>query len=259
MDSNYNFPVELQPIYLANGEAIEARKAVVRTDTMNTLGIVSDDYGLVKHASVIDSFREAGRAYDVQEKISLTKNGAYLFYQMMFPKVQAEVRKGDFIRMMMIAKNSYNGNNSLQVIFGAFRLVCENGMILGTQFLSFNFRHIGDVGGNAGTDQMFMMGHYQEAYGNYIKLFGEKMPMITEMAKYPVVLTEDLFDQKRLELPKYLVDEAKQSFIEKSDNTAWGFYNALTFAITHRMKTSNPNLAIDYGIKAWKAAELAIN
>ena len=34
----------------------------------------------------------------------------------------------------------------------------------------------------------------------------------------------------------------------------WDAYNALTFAITHRMNKSNPALAITLGERAWRAA-----
>jgi hypothetical protein len=251
MDNNYNFPVELQPIYLTDGRLIQNKKAVVRTDSMNTLGIVSDGYGLIKHATVIDSFRDAGSEYNVQEKISLTKNGAYLFYQMTFPKIEAEIRKGDIIKMMMIAKNSYNGGNSLQVIFGAFRLVCENGMVLGTKFLSFNFRHIGEVGG-------VNDGSIRNAYTDYIKMFGDKMPMITEMSRRQMN-GDAVFDEDKIALPRYLLETAQGTYETQNDHTVWGYYNALTYAISHDMRSENPNLAIKYGFEAWKAAEIVMN
>jgi hypothetical protein len=254
---SYDFPVELQPVFLSNGDEIKNRKAVVRTDTMNTLGIVSNDYGLVLHKTVIDSFREAGKDYNVSEKISLRGDGAYLFYQMTFPSVEMEIKKGDIVRMMMIAKNSYNAMNSLQVIFGAFRLVCANGMIIGTRFLSFNFRHVGNVGG---LNSMFMVEEYKQAYKNYVSMFGERMPQIQEMARSEIDFNyldaEGLFQPEQVKLPQYLLDEAKLSFRTGNDNTVWGYYNSLTYAITHKMKTSNPQLAINYGVEAWKAAEL---
>lgn len=250
--NEYNFPVNLQPIFLSDGKEIEKRRAVVRTDTMRTLGIVSDGYGLVKHEDVIDSFREAGKEYGVLEKISLTKEGAHLFYEMTFPKVEIEVKKGDLIKMMMIAKNSYNGLNSLQVIFGAYRLVCENGMILGTQFLSFNYRHVGDVGG-------LNQGIIKDSYSNYIRLFGERMPQITRMARVEIIDPKRIFSKEVVSLPEYLREQAVLSFEAENDRTVWGYYNALTYAITHKTRSTNPAVGIAYGIEAWKAAEKALN
>lgn len=255
MNNQYDFPVELQPIYLSGDQVIDNKKAVVRTDTMQPLGIVSDDYGLVKHSTVIDSFREAGKGYGVEEKITLQRDGAQLFYQMTFPKIEMEVKKGDLVRMMMIAKNSYNGMNSLQVIFGAFRLVCSNGMILGTQFISFNYKHIGTVGGML--DQS-LTNQYIEAYKQYIKLFGERSPMIQEMVKRPVA-GDKLFDPKVTEMPKYLMVEAENNFKEAKDQSVWGYYNSLTYAVTHKSRKENQDIYIANGIKAWKMAESLMN
>lgn len=253
--NSYDFPVELQPIFLGNNQEIPKRKAVVRTDTMQTLGIVSNDYGLVKHAAVIDAFREAGQEYNIKEEINLVKDGAYLLYKMTFPKVQAEIRKGDLVQMQMIAKNSYNGMNSLTIVFGAFRLVCLNGMVLGRQFMQFSYRHIGNVGGMTSFD----IDQYRNAYATYIKLFGERMPMITGMARQELRSTDGLFEKEYVSLPKYLLQEAKQSYETGKDNTVWGYYNALTFAITHRLKKPSPDLQVFYGMEAWKAAEKTVN
>lgn len=255
MNNNYDFPVELQQIYLPENKLIANKKAVVRTDTGDTLGIVSDDYGLVKHSTIIDSFRKAGSKYGVTEKISLAKNGAQLFYQMTFPKIQLEVQKGDLINMMMIAKNSYNGMNSLQVIFGAFRLVCENGLILGTQFLGFNYRHVGTVGGILDAE---LTGQYKVAYAQYIKLFGERAPLIQKMVKQPVT-GDKLFDPKETNIPKYLLVEAENKFKSENNMSVWNYYNSLTYAISHKMKTENPSMAIDNGVRAWKLAERLMN
>ena len=253
---DYNFPVELQPIYLANSELITNKKAVVRTDTNTPLGIVGADYGLIKHSTVVDAFRIAKDLYGAKEEIILAKNGALLFYKMTFPKIQSEVAKGDIVQMQMIAKNSYNGSNALQVIFGALRLVCLNGMVLGKQFLSFNYRHTAQMGGLNGE---LIIDKFKKSYNSYMQIFGEKMPMITEMSKLPMFLQEDSFNQKRVDIPKYLLAEAKTSFESGEDKTVWGYYNALTFAITHKSKKENPDLAIKYGIEAWRVAEEHIN
>lgn len=261
MKNLYDFPVALKPIYLNENKGynqIPNKQAVVRTDTMDTLGIVSSEYGLVKHASVVDSFREAGKKYHVSEKISLTNNGAQLFYQMTFPKVQAEVQKGDFIQMMMIVKNSYNSMNSLQVVFGAFRLVCTNGMILGTKFVSFNYKHIGRVGG-FNEDNIAETLQLKDKFENYINVFGEQAPMLTAMTKKSVANYSGLFNPKEVNLPQYLLSEASQSFENEKDKSVWGYYNSLTYAISHKLKKNNPNQAIDYGQRAWKAAERIIN
>lgn len=251
-DTNYNFPVELQPIFLPNGQEIVNRKAVVRTDSMTSLGIVSNDYSLVKHGAVVDSFREASREYNVKEEIGLVKDEAFLYYKMTFPKVEAEIAKGDIVRMQMIARNSYNGMNALQIIFGALRLVCLNGMVLGTQFMQFQYRHIGDI--NRAT-----IDDYKDAFVHYIHLFGQRMPVVTAMSRTPLLEPEKMFAKEVVALPEYLRKEAVLSFEANKDRSVWGYYNSLTYAITHKMRHESPGLAINYGMEAWKTAERLVN
>lgn len=248
MENSYNFPVELQPIYLSNGMQVKGRRAVVRTDTMNTLGIVSEGYKLVPHNTVVEAFREVGQKYNVEEIASVANNGAYLYYKMAFPKVEMEVRKNDIVRMTMIVRNSYNGKNSLQVILGAVRLVCLNGMVIGTRFMQFAYRHFGSA-------DKIDFEQYRKAFQHHIKLFGTHSPQIVEMARLPVPANNKLFDIETVRMPKYLLNEAQEKFETENDHTVWGYYNSLTFAVTHKMRKQNPNSSTWLSMQAWKAAE----
>jgi len=249
---NYNFPVDLQPIYFGKHQKIDNRMAVIRTDTNTPLGIVSDNYGMVKHSTVIDSFRAAGKKYETKEKITLTNNGANLFYRMDFPKIEGEVRKNDLLRLQITVKNSYNGSNSLRIIFGALRLVCLNGMVIGQKFMAFAYRHIGEVGGMADADTI---GKYEDAYKKYIKLFSETLPEIQAMSRAKIAKDGGLFDKKKIHIPGYLLEEAEASYKSTEDYTVWGYYNSLTYAITHKMKRESISQSMFYGMVAWKKSE----
>lgn len=251
--NDYNFPVELRPIYLEGGTEITNRRAVVRTDTMQPLGVVSPTYGLVRHASIIDAFRDAAAGNEFKEKVGLVNHGANLFYQMTFPKIQIEARKNDLLSMMLIIKNSYNGGSGLQVIFGAYRLVCENGLILGTSFMAFMYRHVGEVGGLRDEKEIE---RYKQAYTNYIQLFKGRLPVINAMVqktlKSPV---EELFDAKQVRLPQYLLDDARSEYTRAGKNTVWDYYNSMTYAVTHKLRKENPARSVHFGTEAWRVAE----
>lgn len=253
-DKNYNFPVELQPIYLDDSNEILGKKAVVRTDTKQALGIVSNGYGLVHHGTVVDAIREATASYETTEKLDVTMNGAFLFLSISFPRIQQEVKTGDFIRLMMIIRNSYNGMHRLQVIFGAFRLVCSNGMVLGKKFTELSYRHMSSK--VEALNKKSIMEQYSTVSSGYIKLFEERGEQISVMARTNVTQEpKKLFSPEFAKLPKYLLKEAEHSFEAENDRTAWGYYNALTYAVTHKKKVDNPALDLEFGVEAWKAAE----
>ena len=77
MPNDYSLPVELQPISTEpSGFIVPNRLAVVRTDTMRPIAVVSKKYALLPHADVIDTLRESLKGQDVQEKVQVT-HGAH--------------------------------------------------------------------------------------------------------------------------------------------------------------------------------------
>ena len=89
----YDFPTKISQIK-ADDIVIPRRFAVIRTDTNEPLGIISDKYQLVPHKLVIDSFRQAlaREKMDFDEKILLSDNGAYLNAKYNFPERKVEIR-----------------------------------------------------------------------------------------------------------------------------------------------------------------------
>lgn len=260
MNTQYDFPVALQPVYTREHTVlppseIPNRLAVVRTDTGMPLGIVSKNYRLLNHKDVVEGFRKAldSSRQSYEEKIKIERNGAFLFATYKFATEQIEVRPGDFVSLQFIAKNSYDGGSSLQIALGAFRLVCSNGMVIGKQFFSFAQRHIGKLGG-------LDHNHLVERIGFLTNQFRGTLPVMEQMTGHGLRHKgPEIFEPKALNLPKYLCEEAMNRYATESDNTSWGFYNSLTAAITHNMKKESPARQLEYGQRAWALAEKSMN
>lgn len=250
----YNFPVELTSIatrYKGTSVKIPSRKAVLRTDTLYPLGIVSTKYALLKHEDVINGFRKALQNERYVESIQVTKNGAHLYATYSLPQHTVEVTPGDRISLQFVVKNSYDGSNALQIALGAFRIVCSNGMMIGKKFFTFTQKH---VGSDAGVD----VAKLKDKVDMLVGQFGKALPLMQEMAKTPLTTLGDdidaLFDHKKLRMPKYLLEEARAEYYIGPDASLWGYYNSLTSVITHKMKKPSPALILEYGQTAWKAA-----
>ena len=253
METKYDFPIVLSPIK-AGSIIIPNKSAVIREDTNQPIGIVSNKYGLLKHKDVIDSFREALKGKKFDERIDVVKNGAQMLATYSFKNIQYEVTKDDVVGLQFIAKNSYDRTKSFQLILGALRLVCTNGMVMGRQFFSFTQKHIAS---GIASIEMSML---QEKIGILTNKFKDSIPVMQAMSKLKLEEpNEGLFDQKNLfahslMIPNYLLKEAKESFYKDQEKTVWGFYNSLTYAITHKMKKEKPQAQIDYTNRAWDAA-----
>jgi Domain of unknown function (DUF932) len=145
MPKEYDFPVELRAISTEpDGFVIPNRYAVIRTDTMRPLGVVSKKYALLPHADVVDALRESLNGQKVQEKIRMTHNGARMHFEITLPDITLKV-EGDEIAMRLGVSNSYDASRKVNIAFGAYRLVCSNGMIIGRKFISVSRRHVGEV------------------------------------------------------------------------------------------------------------------
>jgi hypothetical protein len=253
--TNYNFPIRLQEIY-TNGLnpkskeqlTVQNKLAVVRADSGDVLGIVSKKYQVLKHEDVVNSFRKALAKTNYEEKIKIAKDGSSLYLTYSLNDEMIEIRDGDFVKLQFIVRNSYNGSSSLQIMLGAFRLVCTNGMIIGKKFFSFSQRHIG-TGGEIKIEMI------REKIEFLTAQFSKTLPVLQEMSEYSLGVDPEMFTPEAINLPEYLLKEAENNYMYDEDFTRWGFYNALTNAITHSMRKENPAAMIEYGRRAWLVAQ----
>jgi hypothetical protein len=253
MKQSYDFPVEFHPIKTTQtslknpGVVIPGKLAVVRTDTNEPLAVVSDKYTFIEHSKVVEGFRSTlGKTYS-EEKISLQKNGARMFLKYTM-KRQDEVKTGDIVGMQLFAKNSYDGSSQLQLSLGAIRLVCQNGMVINKSIVEFSQKHIGH---QSNIDK----GELEEKISLLTTNFQKIMPVMQSMTAKKIEKTpDDLFKSEYLKLPTYISKIAQEEYTREGDESVWGFYNSLTFAITHKMRKESPYLAEHYGNLAWDIA-----
>ena len=256
--NNYQFAVREQEIFTDNLEnfhrdiAIPKRKVIIREDNNNILGVVSSKYGLLKHEDVINAFEQALVGIEHQRMIKLNESGSSMFATFKLDNIKGEVEKGDFVSLQFVVKNSYDGSNALQVILGAFRLVCSNGLIVGKQLFTYSQRHIG-----SGSEIQITI--LKEKINFLIAQFHNTIPLLSQMTEKKIDSNLiGMFDNKIILLPKYLLLKAKEQYDKEEKKTVWTYYNSLTQAITHNMKKESPSMILEYGKIAWKTANKLI-
>jgi Domain of unknown function (DUF932) len=248
--SEYDFPVEFRKISTEpDGFVIPNRVAVVRTDTMRPIGLVSKKYALLPHADVVDALRQTFKGQEVQEKIRMTHNGARMHVEITLPNITLKV-EGDEIAMRLVVGNSYDASRKVNIAFGAYRVVCSNGMIIGRRLISVSRRHVGEV--------TIDVQQIRKQITVFTTQFKATAPLMRKMATMTLASPKKFFDADTLHIPTYLTKIASEQFKKEEDGTVWDAYNALTFAITHKMRQSNPELAARLGRHAWAAATAVI-
>lgn len=255
--NDFDFPVAVAPIYTGEGDKqreISRRKAIVREDTGDILSVVSSKYQILEHKHVIEGVRSALDGVDYQEKIQMGSNGRNFLVTADLPMERSiEVQKGDILSLRIMARNSYDGTSAFQLMLGAVRLVCTNGMTGFTHAFQYSQRHIGTA-----TTIGVKAEELRSGIEQLSAQFRQMQPVFADMTKTPVRHEADeLFSNGLVPspFPQYLLDEARERFeAEPMGGTKWGYYNSLTFAITHKMKKERPFAALQYGGVAWKAA-----
>ena len=135
-------------------------------------------------------------------------------------------------------------------MLGAFRLVCENGMVLGKQFANFSQRHVGANSDGLARNTLL------EKLQVMTRSFEDTLPHLQAMSRKELSQpAEVLFSDKKVSLPQYLIDGARENYERDGDNTVWGYYNAMTAAITHQMKRDSMQAKLNYGRIAWRVAQ----
>ena len=103
---------------------------------------VSERYTLVQNRDLLAPF-VARFGVQAFEKAYMTKRGASSF--LIRTGREIDVGDGDVVREQLLVTNSYNKSKSFSFIFGAFRLICSNGLFTGAVTMNFRKIHVGDI------------------------------------------------------------------------------------------------------------------
>jgi hypothetical protein len=129
---------------------------VLRRPTRDTnryvpVGTVSRGYALLQHRAVVDAVVDALRetniaSDDVAADLCLTEYGERMALSVVLPE-RFTFDPGDTYPMALRFEclNSVDRSTRFRALLGWYRLVCANGMIVGTTQYEMKTRHVGDV------------------------------------------------------------------------------------------------------------------
>tara|TARA_Y100000310_G_C20672167_1_gene810861 strand:- start:1767 stop:2597 length:831 start_codon:yes stop_codon:yes gene_type:complete len=241
------FPIELSEIRTAELDLPVSNQAVVRKDTNEVVSVVSRDYALIKNEDVfeplLDSFDEMDLEY-VVKKVETVRNGGASLVEFRFPGMSIDIG-GQKMDMQLIAHNSYDLTRTFGLILGAFRLICSNGLIVGTRIGQVTKRHYGEI--DVG-EQVKLVGESIDRFENTVKPLWENLNRIELGVDRGVELIESI--EKRTQFPKKHGEAVAQQWetAQDRDNTPrnlWGLYNSYTNVLTRH--GVNLNYQLQYG------------
>jgi phage/plasmid-like protein (TIGR03299 family) len=143
METGLDFTVAAAPLFLGNGQEVDAGQAVVRTDTGAVLGVVGPSYEPVQ-------IRDAFATVDplVSEGLlrlhsaGMFDGGRRVWLVLEVPE-RTILPGGDTIVRYVLVVLSHDGTTAVRMAALPFRLICQNGLMaaLGDEAAVFQIRH----------------------------------------------------------------------------------------------------------------------
>lgn len=143
-----NYPkVISKPIYYLDGrpKKVETHKLLIDEDTGYNFAVVSNRYSITPHEEMLEVIEdvlfhspEYGR---VEKEISLYDNGGKLEAKYRFPEIKIDIGGGDMVNPQISVLNSYDLGWARSILFGAFRLICSNGLVIGKRIFEYKQKH----------------------------------------------------------------------------------------------------------------------
>ena len=108
---------------------------------------VSEKYQLVPTKMIADKFFSLGFKVDEYKQVRV-RDGSRQGYQKHFVRLSHPTllnTKHSDVKLQLLVTNSHDGSSSFSIKLGIFRLVCSNGLVVGTTFESVTLRHTGRI------------------------------------------------------------------------------------------------------------------
>lgn len=224
---------------------VPGKKVVLREDTKEIFGIVSDRYQLCQNRDALDFV-------EYLEGVELTKAGSAGGTVWMIGKLPEVNVLGDNITPHLIFQNSHDGSCSIKTTICMLRIVCQNQFVASFKDspATISIRHQGDLDEKLLVARETMQGVY-----DYVKNYGEVAGQLATKRVTPKQfndLVEGFFkiDEDTTERTKNFILDRREKFFEAynaDDNqnfkgSKWGMINAYSDLITHEeyaRKTAN--------------------
>lgn len=234
--------VPLTQAFPALGEVKEFKSKICLFNHNRTrvFDVVSDKYKVIDHGQALTVITDSVQGFfsdtDIQPSVRSMQGGARIVATFKLPLPQIKVKKGDLTDVTLTMRNSYDRSSPFSATLGGLRLVCTNGMKMGTTFGSIKARHVGGANEEARDEYI---------HGQLSKM-AKSLPLVQEMwqewdetkVSYDeaVALLHGKFPQKYL---------GAVLSPDRFPRSKWELYNDLTRFATHDTKSIQRRLDFD--------------
>ena len=249
---DYNFPVELQPVFTEEGNEIQNHKCVVRTDTGDTLGLHGNQYRIIPHDdvvnSIIDGVKAANLSTDYEVNVSVIDNGRKIRGEIVFGDIIQQPSVGDIIKYRISFFNSYDGSWAFAQQANALRLWCLNGCTTPDLIARSRFKHTASVDVLGSADKVISgADHFMNRAEEWQSWMKSQLNDDQAENFFRSTLCKVTTKQKKVEKTNERQLEnlisGWQDEIRLLGRNKWALYNCLTSWATHTNDLRAPHVA----------------
>lgn len=238
---------------------LNTHKALINPEDSSLYALVSKDYQLVRHevlVGVVEEVLEHFLDYGERKRLISFSTGGKMRLEYRFPEVTGEVAVGDLIHPTLTFFNSYDESWALRGLFGAHRVVCENGATVGEAIAAYRREHHQIEEDMARLIEMVRRG--MEKFDYLTRIFrdwsgqllaaidaeklvkkigwseGQYNRLLAEPETTTEIKLEDLFGRPERRLGGVKIPPMLPSIFTIS---RWTLYNVITQFITHRLES----------------------
>lgn len=242
-----NFQVDPQSLYLANGQEIPARKALVRLDNSAVLGIVTDKYVPFQNQDFIHLLhRIASETGMTVSAAGVAEGGKKVFGQLFHRNNELSFKKigmqKDYMKTYVSVFNSFDGSTALSFGHSNITMSCSNKFNLGYRSVSGDrHRHADTIWQNV-EDSLVAVSKVQKEEVSFLETIKE-MSQIDMQQKHIDIVFRQMFG---LAEDTALLNTGKlnQSLLESQQVSTRKINSMNTFmdSILHQTSTKGKNV-----------------
>lgn len=247
------YEVSMASLYTAEGTEVPQRKAVVRTDSNQILGVVGNSYVPIQNRECFQFLDAVVAEGQLQyHTAGALGSGERVWMLAKLPGFIRVKASDDHVEKFLLLSNSHNGSSALRVFFTPIRVVCANTLAIANrrgEGQGVTVLHKGDLGAKVREAQK-VLGLAVRFYDNVevgINHLARQYPTKAQLANYfralypnPEEGNKTRARNTRKELFR-LFEEGRGQDIYEVRNTWWSAYNAVTEYVDHHRTTRARN------------------
>lgn len=250
-----NYEVQLASLTTRDGVAVNQRKAVLRSDSQQVLGVVGNSYIPIQNAAAFEFLDNVVADGDLRyHTAGALGQGERVWMLAKLPGHLRVAGTDDVTEKFLLLSNSHDGTSALRVFFTPIRVVCANTLSIahrGGQGQGVSILHKGDLGAKVREAQK-LLGLAARIYDHVqlqIDRLADYYPTREQLNRYFKMLYPDTaeVESRKTENIRHnlerLFEEGRGQDIYSIRGTAWAALNAVTEYVDHHRPTRARNEA----------------